>query len=68
MAQSVDIRDAGAVQTLFSKIKSEFGTADVLINNAGSGKSALQIKEVDPSDFWYDFVSARSSHVYIDCY
>lgn len=31
---------------------------DVLINNAGSGKSALPIKEVDPKDFWYDFVSA----------
>ncbi|KAG4436873.1 hypothetical protein IFR05_007636 [Cadophora sp. M221] len=55
LAQSVDIRDESAIRDLFADIKAKFGTADVLVNNAGSGKSALPIKEVDASDFWYDF-------------
>ncbi|KAH9211629.1 hypothetical protein DL95DRAFT_464718 [Leptodontidium sp. 2 PMI_412] len=55
LAQSVDIRDESAVRNLFADIKTKFGTADVLVNNAGSGKSALPVKEVDVSDFWYDF-------------
>ncbi len=44
------------VKALFSRIKSEIGTVDVLVNNAGSGKSALPVRDVDPNDFWYDFV------------
>jgi NADP-dependent 3-hydroxy acid dehydrogenase YdfG len=56
LTQALDIRNQTSVQALFAKIKSEFGTIDVLVNNAGSGKSALPIKVVDPEDFWYDFV------------
>jgi len=55
LTQALDIRNQTSVQALFAKIKSEFGTIDVLVNNAGSGKSALPIKVVDPEDFWYDF-------------
>jgi hypothetical protein len=61
LTQALDIRDKSAVEALFAKIKSEFGTVDVLINNAGSGKSALPIKDVGPEDFWYDFVSKLSN-------
>jgi hypothetical protein len=57
LTQALDIRDKKSVEVLYAKIKSDFGTVDVLINNAGSGKSALPIKDVDPEDFWYDFVS-----------
>jgi NADP-dependent 3-hydroxy acid dehydrogenase YdfG len=60
LTQALDIRNKESVEALFAKIKSEFGTVDVLINNAGSGKSALPIKDVDPEDFWYDFVSTLS--------
>jgi NADP-dependent 3-hydroxy acid dehydrogenase YdfG len=56
LTQALDIRNQTSVQALFVKIKSEFGTVDVLVNNAASGKSALPIKVVDPEDFWYDFV------------
>lgn len=52
----MDIRDEDAVKVLFDRIKSEIGTVDVLVNNAGSGKSALPVRDVDPRDFWYDFV------------
>ena len=58
LTHAVDIRSEEEVKSLYGEIKKEFGTVDVLINNAGSGKSALPIKEVDPKDFWYDFVSA----------
>jgi NADP-dependent 3-hydroxy acid dehydrogenase YdfG len=57
LTQALDIRNKESVETLFAKIKSDFGTVDVLVNNAGSGKSALAIRDVDPEDFWYDFVS-----------
>ena len=56
LTEALDVRNQGSVQALFAKIKSEYGTVDVLVNNAGSGKSALPIKDVDPEDFWYDFV------------
>lgn len=56
LTQALDIRDDDAVKRLFYRIMSELGTVDVLINNAGSGKSALPVRDVDPKDFWYDFV------------
>lgn len=57
LTQALDIRNQDSVKALYAKIKAEFGTVDVLVNNAGSGKSALPIKDADPEDFWYDFVS-----------
>jgi len=56
LTEALDVRNQDSVQALFAKIKSEHGTVDVLVNNAGSGKSALPIKDVNPEDFWYDFV------------
>lgn len=57
MIRPFDIRSEEDVRALYRDIKSEFGTADVLVNNAGSGKSALAIRDVDHEDFWCDFVS-----------
>jgi NAD(P)-dependent dehydrogenase (short-subunit alcohol dehydrogenase family) len=57
MTRAINILSEEDIKALFRDIKNEYGTADVLINNAGSGKSALPIKDVDPKDFWYDFVS-----------
>lgn len=57
LTQAMDIRSADEVKALFSRIESEIGMVDVLVNNAASGKSALPVREVDPNDFWYDFVS-----------
>jgi NADP-dependent 3-hydroxy acid dehydrogenase YdfG len=58
LTRAIDIRSEDDVKSLYASIKEEFGTVDVLINNAGSGKSALPVKDVGPKDFWYDFVSA----------
>ncbi|KUJ18760.1 NAD(P)-binding protein [Mollisia scopiformis] len=55
LTQAMDIRSEDEVKKLFSRIESEFGMADVLVNNAASGKSALPVRDVDPNDFWYDF-------------
>ena len=57
---ALDVRDADAVNALWKRVTADFGTVDVLINNAGSGKSALSVKDLDPNDFWEDFVSSRS--------
>jgi len=57
LTQALDITDQEAVRGLFARIKSELGTVDVLVNNAGAGKEMAPIKNVDPANFWYDFVS-----------
>jgi len=61
LTQALDIRNKDAVKALYAKIQSDFGTVDILVNNAGIGTSALPIKDVDPEDFWYDFVSEIES-------
>jgi len=55
------------VDALYAKVESEFGTVDVLVNNAGVGKSALPIKDVQPEDFMYDFVSRPISDLRWRC-
>jgi NADP-dependent 3-hydroxy acid dehydrogenase YdfG len=62
LTRAIDVRSESDVQALYGSINKEFRTVDVLINNAGSGKSVLPIRDVDPKDYWYDFVrDARSS-------
>ena len=57
LTQGLDIRDEDGVRALFAEIKSELGTVDVLINNAGAGADPLPIRDIDAKDFWNDFVS-----------
>ena len=57
MTRALDIRSEEDVKALYASIYEEFGTVDVLINNAGSGKVVLPIKDIEAQDFWYDFVS-----------
>ncbi len=49
---AADITDERAVDALFDKVKSAFGTADVLVNNAGLGDGGGRIGEVDPKTWW----------------
>ncbi len=64
LSVSADIADEASVQALFEKVKAEFGTADVLVNNAGI-LTWGQIDAVTPKAWWGDFVchsySARIS-------
>ena len=45
-----------SVTELFQKINSQFGSADVLINNAGVLNASGNIKDVDPTSWWQDMV------------
>jgi hypothetical protein len=56
-----DIADADSIAVLFDKVKSEFGTADVLVNNAGVGGFGGPVRDADPVDWWKSFVSYHSS-------
>jgi len=51
----MDISDEEAVRALFARIKSELGTVDVLVNNAGSGQETAPIKDANLVNFWHDF-------------
>lgn len=52
---AADTTDVASVEKLFAEVKSEFGHADVLINNAGAFSPGGTIADVNPSDWWKDF-------------
>ncbi len=52
----VDITDTAAVDTLFERVKSVFGTADSLVNNAGVDGSGWPLRDADPHKWWKTFV------------
>lgn len=55
MAITADLTDVASVEKLFAEIKSTFGHADVLINNAGVFSPRGTIGSVDASGWWKDF-------------
>lgn len=60
--QVVAILDVDAAKASYARIEAEFGTANMLINKAGSSESVFSIKDIDLDDFWSDFVR-RLSHL-----
>ena len=55
-----NISEEDSVKALFEKIKRQFGTVDVLINNAGVlGAENVPFKDGTFSDWWSNFVSPR---------
>lgn len=52
-----DITDLAAVEEVYHKIKTAFGTGDVLVNNAGAFTSKGSLADAVPKDWWQDFVS-----------
>jgi len=50
-----DITDVAAVEEVYHKIKSAFGTGDVLVNNAGTFTHKGSIADAVPKDWWQDF-------------
>lgn len=55
LAITADLTDVSSVEKLFAEIKSVFGHADVLVNNAGLFSPGGAIADVNPSDWWKDF-------------
>lgn len=51
-----DITDPGSVSQLWARVKSKFGHADVLVNNAGTVNGG-PLAYADPKAWWSDFVS-----------
>jgi NAD(P)-dependent dehydrogenase (short-subunit alcohol dehydrogenase family) len=52
-----DITNPASVDGLFAKVKSIFGTAEVLVNNSGVLSGLSPIRDVPETTWWRDFVS-----------
>lgn len=53
-----DISNEESVAALFEKVKSTFGTVDVIVNNAGvNGGEPNKLQDHDPKEWWSTFVS-----------
>ena len=57
---STDITSESEVKTLYEKIGTQLGGADVLINNAATMNSG-NTGDIEPALWWQDFVSCASS-------
>ena len=59
-----EVADESSVSVLFSKIKSSFGHADVLVNNAGAFSTQGLLGAVDQNKWWRDFeVNVRGAYL-----
>lgn len=54
---SLDVTDEKNVQDVFAKFKKRNILIDVLVNNAGSGRSDTPVRDSDLNVWWGDFVS-----------
>jgi NAD(P)-dependent dehydrogenase (short-subunit alcohol dehydrogenase family) len=52
---SVDISSSSSVAKLFEDVKSAFGHADVLVNNAAANEGGGMMAEQDDDQFWRNF-------------
>lgn len=53
---STDVSDPASVVALFDKVKSKYGHADVLVNNAAVFNSLASVKDDDHKVWWGDMV------------
>jgi hypothetical protein len=51
-----DVADPASVAALFEKVKSKYGHADVLVNNAAVFNSTASVKDVDHKAWWDEMV------------
>jgi NAD(P)-dependent dehydrogenase (short-subunit alcohol dehydrogenase family) len=55
VALTADLTDVASVEKLFSEVRSKYGHADVLVNNARTYSPGGSIADVNPTDEWTDF-------------
>ncbi|KKO99570.1 hypothetical protein THAR02_08332 [Trichoderma harzianum] len=48
-----DIKDEASVRAVFRQVKEAFGTADVLVNNAGTPDDVKPIRDANIDNFWH---------------
>ena len=58
-----DIGNEASVHAAFAKVKEVYGTADVLISNAGTLSPEQKLGDVDIKSWWSDFVSSPTGFV-----
>jgi NAD(P)-dependent dehydrogenase (short-subunit alcohol dehydrogenase family) len=58
LAVACDVTKAADVDSLFARVKSEFGRLDMLFNNAGMGSKGMPIDEI-PVEVWQNVVDVN---------
>ncbi|MGI9234713.1 MAG: SDR family NAD(P)-dependent oxidoreductase [Woeseiaceae bacterium] len=66
LAIAVDVTDAGQVDNLISKTVDEFGSVDVIVNNAGRWGGSHEAEDT-PLDEWRNVVDQNLTGVFIPC-
>lgn len=64
LSVATDVTNIQSVNDMFEKVKTKFGHADVLVNNAGTS-AVGPIKDVDEKEWWNDFVRFCSQLTYV---
>ena len=52
---TADVLDLTAIKTIFSTVRSEIGSVDILINNTASLSEHVSVAESPLVDYWYGF-------------
>lgn len=56
-----DVRSETSVQAVFEQIRATFGTADVLVNNAGASDDGQPLRSVSAAAVWEPFVRIKET-------
>lgn len=60
-----DIRSDTSVKAMFEQIRATFGTADVLVNNAGGTTDGKPLRSASIAAVWEPFVRINKIYIYI---
>ena len=59
-----DVRDEVAIERMFEAVKSDFGSIDVLVNNAGHSQALVPIEKT-PTDLWQDTLATNLTGTFL---
>jgi NAD(P)-dependent dehydrogenase (short-subunit alcohol dehydrogenase family) len=64
-AYSLDVRDISQIQTVFQQVADDFGSLDIVVNNAGLGEGMLA--ENVTEQYWDDMIDVNLKGVFFCC-
>jgi len=64
LAERCDVRDSKSVQHLFAAVKREFGSVNVLVNNAGHAGPLKNIEEL-PAEVWQETIETNLTGTFL---